>query len=91
MSSSTSTPVHESDVEKEMKKRCASLDEDNSGFLTISQLQSVMQQMGEDVGVADVEEMVDEAGCKHGQDRVDYQKFITAFHAAIDEDEAVDL
>ena len=75
----------ETEVEHEMKKRCSSADTTNSGYISIAKLQDIMQQMGEDVGEAEVEEMVDEAGCKHGKDEVDYAKFITAFHQALDD------
>ena len=75
----------ETAVEREMKKRCSSADTLNSGYISIAKLQDIMQQMGEDVSEADVEEMVDEAGCKHGRDEVEYEKFITAFHQALDD------
>ena len=86
-SASLSSPPVESDVEKEMKKRCTSLDATNSGSLTIAQLQSVMQVMGEDLSEADVKDMVDEAGCRRADGSVDYQQFISAFHAAVADDE----
>ena len=85
--SSSSAPV-ESDVEREMKMRCTAMDTHNTGCITIAQLQSVMQAMGEDVSEADVEDMVTEAKCTKGKAKrdVDYLKFITAFHAAGDDD-----
>jgi len=75
----------ETEVEHEMKMRCSAADITNSGTITIAKLKDIMQQMGEDVSEADVEEMVDEAGCKHGKDEVQYDKFITAFHQALDD------
>ena len=80
----------ETAVEHEMKMRCSAADVTNSGYITIAKLKDVMQQMGEDVGEADVEEMVDEADCRHGKDSVDYAKFITAFHAALDDGDGGD-
>ena len=68
-----------------MKMRCSAADTLNSGYITIAKLKDIMQQMGEDVGDADVEEMVDEAGSRHGKEDVDYQKFVRAFHAALDD------
>ena len=73
-----------------MKMKCSAADTTNTGYITISKLRDIMQQMGEDVGEADVEEMVDEASCRHGKDSVDYAKFITAFHAALDDGEHED-
>ena len=77
----------ETDVEREMKMRCSGIDRDNDGFITISQLKVIMQTVGggEDVSEAEVREMVQEAGCSKGEDQVDYAKFITAFHAALDD------
>jgi len=94
--SSTTTPTTtttsggETAVEHEMKMRCSAADITNSGYITIDVLKDIMQRMGEDVADADVDEMVDEAGCRHGKDSVDYAKFITAFHAALDDGEGGD-
>ena len=76
-----STAPAETEVEHEMKMRCSAADTTNTGYITITKLQSIMQTMGEDVGEAEVEEMVDDAQARHGKDSVDYAKFITAFHA----------
>jgi len=80
-------PAIESEVEREMKAKCASVDKNSSGLITVDQLRQVMVELGEDVGDADVREMIAEAKCEAGKDQVDYMKFITALYAEEPEEE----
>jgi len=68
-----------SDVQREMVARCTSLDGSKSGLITIEQLRQIMTQMGEDLSMSEIEEMVIEAKCGQGKDQVNYEKFLAAF------------
>jgi len=74
-------PAIETEVEREMKAKCVSIDKASTGIITVDQLKQVMTELGEDVGDADVREMIAEAKCEAGKDQVNYMKFIEALYA----------
>jgi len=68
-----------SDIQRDMIAKCTALDGKKTGIITIDQLRQIMVDMGEELSVSEVEELVQEAHCQHGNEEVDYHKFLKEF------------
>jgi Ca2+-binding EF-hand superfamily protein len=77
-------------VREELLTRCKKRDTESTGFITTTDLKSILASLGEEMGDDDVHEMIDEAGCWQDtktKTSVAYEKFIEALYADADEDQ----
>ncbi|XP_020213342.1 calmodulin-like protein 8 [Cajanus cajan] len=69
------TKMKESEAEEELKEAFRVFDKDQDGYISASELRSVMRTIGEKVTEEEVEQMVKEADLD-GDGLVDYQEFV---------------
>ncbi|KAL2345787.1 hypothetical protein Fmac_007072 [Flemingia macrophylla] len=69
------TKMKESEAEEELKEAFRVFDKDQDGYISPSELRSVMRTIGEKVTEEEVEQMVKEADLD-GDGLVDYQEFV---------------
>jgi Ca2+-binding EF-hand superfamily protein len=73
----------ETEVEHALRVACESLDTQKTGTVLVSELRKAMAAAsdGEEIGGAELQEMIEEAGAAAGDERVHYAKFIKAMYA----------
>jgi len=68
--------IHDSDIEEEIREAFRVFDREGHGFITASDLTSVLQTLGEKLTIEETEELIDEADID-GDGNVNYEEFVT--------------
>jgi len=68
--------IHDADIEEEIREAFRVFDREGHGFITASDLTTVLQTLGDKLSTAETEELINEADID-GDGNVNYEEFVT--------------